>query len=438
MLQFERYSALRWARDHAPGLLATIGLLLIGALLVATAITLLPIIDEIARIERARLPTIQLLQTARNEDLNASVAVRNVLLVKNPALDEKEVERYRRANQSASAALDDLARRFKKPEAVELLNGVRAAHTRLQAIRDRALDLDRRGLLRDADGITPELQAALDDYLAELGRLQARQSARTVALIDDMAERAGATRLLLAVCGAATALTLLSMGLAWRAELRRQVTQRETRIASLQSQKAALVSEVHHRIKNHLQGLLGLLETHRLSVRDPSLVGSLETLHGHVLALVGIHGMQARGTHSGISLNDLMRQQLELVRAGFPRAQLAFTEDDKVGGVVLPADQAVPVALMTTELVVNAIKHGQVAPIRVSIGMGSQGCPYVSVTNLLSSPTRMDWPSGRGLGTGLSLVSTLSEGIAEVTQRSSQQEMIMTLLLRTMGPSGAS
>ncbi|WP_177142762.1 hypothetical protein [Variovorax sp. YR216] len=123
---------------------------------------------------------------------------------------------------------------------------------------------------------------------------------------------------------------------------------------------------------------------------------------------------------------------------GFRGPQLALTEDYKLPEAVLPPDQALPVALMTTKMIINAIKHGVAAPVRVAIGMGAQHCGYVAVTNRVSSAATMDWKSGQGLGIGLSLLSTLSEGIAEVTQRSTQQEMIMTIFLRPMGPGGSS
>ncbi|MBS0341214.1 MAG: sensor histidine kinase [Proteobacteria bacterium] len=438
MSSIERHPVVRWARDRAPALLGATGLLVIVALLAATAITLLPIIHEIARIERSRVPILQLLHTARNEDLNAGVAIRNVLLVKSPSLDEKEVERFRLANQRAVAALDALDARLRKPESRALLDRVRAAHARLQVVRTHALELDAGGKPYDADALAQELQEASDDFLIELGRMQAFQASRIAQLIDDVAERASDARVLLIACGAAAALTLLFMALAWRAELHRQVTQKEARIASLRSQKTALVGELHHRIKNHLQGLLGLLETHRRVARDQSTLDSLDTLHGHVLALIGIHGLQARDSSIGVSLNELARKQLELVCAGFPGVQLAFTEDGETRGVVLPPDHAVPVALMTTELVVNAIKHGAPAPIQVTVGMDPQGCPYLAVANRLSSPTTMDWPSGFGFGVGLSLLSTLSEGVAEVMQHCTPHEMIMTLRLQPAQPSAAS
>ncbi|MBS0452274.1 MAG: hypothetical protein JSS14_13280 [Proteobacteria bacterium] len=434
MSSLERYSILKWAREHVPGLLGATGLAVIVALLVAASIVLLPIIDEIARIERSRVPTLQLLNTARNEDLNAGVALRNVLLVKSRALDAKEVQRYRRANQGAVDALDALDARLRKPESRALLDRVRAAHARLQVVRANALALDARDDTYDPDVVAQELQAASDDFLSELGQLQSFQASRIAQLIEDVAERASEARILLIACGAAAALTLLFMALAWRAELRRQVTQKEARIASLRAQKAALVGELHHRIKNHLQGLLGLLETHRRVAQDPSTLGSLDTLHGHVLALIGIHGLQARDSSNGVLLDELARQQLELVRAGFPGAELAFSQDEQARGVVLPPDHAVPVALMTTELVVNAIKHGEAAPIRLAVGMDPQGCAYVAVTNRLCSPTGMDWRSGQGFGVGLSLLSTLSEGVAEVTQHCAPHEMIMTLRLHPAPP----
>ena len=83
-------------------------------------------------------------------------------------------------------------------------------------------------------------------------------------------------------------------------------------------------------------------------------------------------------------------------------ADILIVEDDQMPDALLPPDHAVPVALMTTELVVNAIKHGEAAPIQVSVGTGSQGRPYVAVANRLSAPSAMDWPSGRGLGTRVS------------------------------------
>lgn len=429
-----RHALRRWLAGRSPWLLAAGGLLVICILLAMTWATSTPIIHEIAQIERFRLPRLELLQTAKNADLDASVALRNVLLVKDPALNDRELERYAKASESAKSALNVYDSKFQRTEETELLRRTMAARGRLEATRANALAADRLGGPSDTDTLTVSLQTVLDDYIAQLRRLQDYQSMRVTALVDDMAARADKVRLLLIACGVAAAITMLSLAASWRVKLRRQVMQRDLSIASLRSQKAALVSEVHHRIKNHLQGLLGLLETHKRAVQDASGAASLITLHGHVLALIGIHGLQAKAVEHAITLKDLVRQQAELVRAGFPDAQLAITEDSDLEGATLSPDQAVPVALTITELVVNAIKHGAPSPIRIAIGLEAGGRPYVSVTNRLISPTGMNLSIGQGLGTGLGLVSTLAEGIAELVQRTTPEAMVMTLRLMPLPP----
>ncbi|MGZ5786125.1 MAG: histidine kinase dimerization/phosphoacceptor domain -containing protein [Ramlibacter sp.] len=251
-----------------------------------------------------------------------------------------------------------------------------------------------------------------------------------------MAERANRVRLLLIAAGLAAAATITFAAAAWRTELRREVSDRERRIASLHDQRDALVREVHHRIKNHLQGLLGLFETQRHASGGRPQEDALATLHGHVLALVGIHGIQARDASECISLKDLVRQQVELVRAGFPGAQLAVTEDATLEDASLPGAASLPVALVVTELIVNAIKHGAPAPIRVSLRMSEQTA-HVTVANRLLRPTGLDWQSGRGLGTGLSLAATLLQGIAELSQTTIGEELTMKLALQFATTAGA-
>jgi two-component sensor histidine kinase len=405
------------------------GLVLICALLGLTWAASAPIIEDIARFERYRLPRLQMLQAAKNSDLEASVALRNVLLVKDPALDKREMQRYLAASNAAELALQSFAVHASRAEEQELLRRTIAARDDLQAGREEAIRIDQQGGAANADELTRSLDATLDSYLAELQRLHDFQSGRVTGLIDEMAKRADNVKLLLTICGVVAALTLLFVAASWRAELQRQVRLRDLRISSLHSQKNALVAEVHHRIKNHLQGLLGLIETRQRESRDSAVVASLSMLREHVLALVGVHGMQARDPSRPIALKDLVREQLEMVRAGHPETKLALSEDDLLETATLSPDHAIPVALVVTELIVNAIKHGTGAPVRILVGADRQRRPYIAVRNALSGPIAMDWSQARGLGTGLSLVSTLSEGVGEVMQELSPEEITMTMVL---------
>src|SRR5262249_45484831 len=203
------------------------------------------------------------------------------------------------------------------PEERELVRRTLDARLVLVAAREYALALDRRGTAADPDGLTRTLQSQLDDYIAQLDRLQSYQARRVNSLVDEMASRAGTVRVLLTVSGLLAGLTLLFVAASWRAELKRQVRPRAERLASLQAQRNALIGEAHHRIKNHLQGLVGLIETHKRAADDPALVARLAGLHGHVIALVGVHGLQARDCAHRVTLQDLVREQAQIVRAGF-------------------------------------------------------------------------------------------------------------------------
>jgi two-component sensor histidine kinase len=424
---------LRWRPSD---LLAIGGLLVTGVLLGLTWAISTPIVDEITGIERLRLPRLELIQTARSADMEASLALRNVLLIRNDRLNEIELRRYAQANQVAESAWNSFGATFKRPQENKLLQATIRARRALHGARADAIEADQRGGLADADALTVRLQGVLDTYLAASSQLQNDLGAQVASLVDAVAARADHVRLLLVAAGIASAITMLLLAASMRSELRRQVSERDRRIASLQEQRDALVREVHHRIKNHLQGLLGLFETRQLLNRSPQPADGIATLHGHVLALVGVHGLQAREATESIALEDLVRQQVDLVRVAFPAAQLAVTEGEDLEETRLPADLAVPVALIVTELIVNAIKHGATAPIRISIGMAQQR-PYVAVVNRLAAPTHLDWHRERGLGTGLSLVSTLLQGIAELVQSGSSQEFIMTLSLHAVTQTGS-
>ena len=417
------------ARFRAPTIVAMAGLLLVCLLLAMTWAASTPILDDIARFERSRLPKLQMLQVARSGDLDASIAVRNVLLVKDLELEARELARYAAATRSAAEALNAFAAHAHQPDEQELVRRTIDVRAAVVAAREEAIAADRRGETIDVDGLTRALQARLGDYLAQLDRLQAYQVGRVNALVDEMASRAGVVRWLLTVCGVVAAATLMFVAASWRAELKREVRLRDAHIASLRAQRSALIAEVHHRIKNHLQGLLGLIETHKRATSDSSVAGSLAGLHGHVLALVGVHGLQAKDSCDRVTVRELVRQQAEIVRTGFQGAHITVSDDPAFHDFFLPQEAAVPVALIVTELIVNAIKHGDASPIRIRLGSDGAHEAFISVRNGLLGAIRMDWATGHGLGTGLSLVSALAEGVTRLSQRTGPTEVDMIMHL---------
>ena len=178
-----------------------------------------------------------------------------------------------------------------------------------------------------------------------------------------------------------------------------------------QQQRDALVREVHHRIKNTLQGVAGLLERH--AAAKPALAPAIEELLGRLNVLATVHGLQSEQPGRELNLCNIARGIVETLQvvSAVP-LELALAED--FVPVEVNADEAVPIALILNELLSNAIKH--VAPsapqAAVNIEIRRDGaCAAIMVRNSPASlASGFDFADGRSLGTGLRLAKSLLPG----------------------------
>jgi PAS domain S-box-containing protein len=174
-------------------------------------------------------------------------------------------------------------------------------------------------------------------------------------------------------------------------------------------QRAALVREVHHRIKNHLQGVIGLLQ-HGVD-RHPELATTLREAAAQVRSIALVHGLQGQQPAAEVLLCELVPTVARSVEEAMaPRHRIALSME--MGWSLCLADEdAVPVALILNELLVNAVKYTPFMPggntlqltIREEAGVGwvTLFCPGARL------PEDFDFERGIGLGTGLDLVKAL-------------------------------
>lgn len=120
-------------------------------------------------------------------------------------------------------------------------------------------------------------------------------------------------------------------------------------------QRETLIREVHHRIKNNLQGVAGLLQ--QAATRRPEIAPQLEEIVGQIQAIAQVHGLQVRD-RGDMSAARLVRAVLDNLSRGFGRTIAYPTEQfAALDGWVIPEQEAVPLALVVNELGTNAIKH---------------------------------------------------------------------------------
>lgn len=129
----------------------------------------------------------------------------------------------------------------------------------------------------------------------------------------------------------------------------------QARLDDAIEQRDMLVREVHHRIKNNLQGVAGLLQQSASS--RPELGEPLAEVVGRIQAIAQVHGLQVR---DGEAL--VLRRVAAAVFDNLGRTfgiELALHVDDEaaVDRWQLSEQEAVPLALVFNELGTNAIKH---------------------------------------------------------------------------------
>lgn len=176
------------------------------------------------------------------------------------------------------------------------------------------------------------------------------------------------------------------------------------------------IQEIHHRVRNHLQAVSGLLSMHEARETSPGARQALRQGIARLTAVAAIHDMLARDPESGeLRLPELARRLTRhlLMQAGAEGRVHVHTQ---VAEVSLGAKEAVAAVLVLTELVSNAIEHGFPGEamgeisIRLTVATGAGGAQQATLVIQDTGPGLCEgFHVGEGGGTGLKLVRRLVE-----------------------------
>ena len=182
----------------------------------------------------------------------------------------------------------------------------------------------------------------------------------------------------------------------------------EGRLANLVRQRDALVREVHHRIKNSLQGVAGLL---RQKVRKyPAIAPGIDEAIAQLQSVALVYGLQetrADGLLSLAEITEAICVSAESLIGG--RVERTF-ERRSQRPACIAGSEAVSVAVALNELVFNALKHqpAQSGRKRARVALSeAAGGAEIRIANRGRLPKGFDFLEGREVGNGLGLVRTL-------------------------------
>lgn len=181
----------------------------------------------------------------------------------------------------------------------------------------------------------------------------------------------------------------------------------EARFEAAIAQREMLVKEVHHRIKNNLQGVAGLLQ--QIGARKPEMADAMAEVGGQVQAIAQVYGLQV-GVSGPLRLRSVLEAITGSVQRTFGRTITLAVDGPSPEAWGLPEAESIPIALTLNELLTNAIKHSAAidatseVACRLTTGPGSV---QIVIANLGRLPEGFNLARYPGGVSGLGLIRAL-------------------------------
>jgi PAS domain S-box-containing protein len=180
------------------------------------------------------------------------------------------------------------------------------------------------------------------------------------------------------------------------------------------AEKEVLLQEVHHRVKNNLQVVTSLLQLQRRQLQDPAIQAAFSETENRVRAMALVHQrLYQQSTLSSLDFADYLRSLGGQLLQSFG-GERSVRVEYQLQPLKLAVGTAIPLGLIVTELITNALKYALTQRPGGVLGVelepdGALGLLLTISDNGPGLPEGFDPARSRGLG--MRLVLTLSRQI---------------------------
>jgi len=141
----------------------------------------------------------------------------------------------------------------------------------------------------------------------------------------------------------------------------RNVTEKKQaneKILAALAEKEALIREIHHRVKNNLQIVTGLLDMTRTRAHDPETTGILTDMMLKIKTMARIHTRLYESNQSGqVSIGGQIQDMVTDLSGIYIPSSPGIRCEVDAEDFSLPVDLAIPCALVINEILSNSFKH---------------------------------------------------------------------------------
>lgn len=207
-------------------------------------------------------------------------------------------------------------------------------------------------ILSAGDGIN--IRGIVDKYISqESGKITYEILPRTPA---DIKYTGIPNRYLTIAIGVISILFLVVIG--WIITLRKKVKNKTQKISKALEEKEILLQEIHHRVKNNLSIISGLIGLQMDATEDEKAQEVLEDSQARIQSMAMIHDkLYQTDSLSSIRLDQYLKELVETIHLTFDGINDSIQIKFDMDPAEINIHKVVPCGLLVNELVVNAFKH---------------------------------------------------------------------------------
>lgn len=203
----------------------------------------------------------------------------------------------------------------------------------------------------------------------------------------------------------------------WRTRRRMSLQLQKSNLLQqkLIGEKEWLLREIHHRVKNNLQVIVGLLNMQADQLKDEIAISAFEEIGARINTICLVHKKLYQGTQdmASIDMRDYIRELVGFLKTAIASRQ-TITFNIGVEQLILDPKQCVPLGLILNEAITNAIKYAfcdSAAP-SPTINIALKEEPESRIT-LVVADNGIGLPAGfdptQSTSLGLQLIQNLTE-----------------------------
>jgi len=197
------------------------------------------------------------------------------------------------------------------------------------------------------------------------------------------------------------------------------------------TEKDLLLREVHHRVKNNLQLIIGLIDMTKTRAHEPVVLSTLTSIMAKVQTMGLVHTQLYESKRvDKVSMKRQVQDLVDMISGFYDHEHHDITTNINCPDIYLPVDLAIPCALALNEIISNIHKHAfkgkRNGLVEISLSVKGDQLRIAVRDNGVGLPSGFDIEKSNRLG--LKLMRTLVEqqlhGNVQITSKAGTEVVI--------------